>query len=50
CNNVWVQNSFPSMPGHAFCISGTTELLLQGINLDIIAVQGRWTSWAFLDY
>ncbi|KIK72160.1 hypothetical protein PAXRUDRAFT_22324 [Paxillus rubicundulus Ve08.2h10] len=32
CNNVWVQNSFPS------------------INPDIIAVQGQWTSQAFLDY
>ncbi|KIK78179.1 hypothetical protein PAXRUDRAFT_164683 [Paxillus rubicundulus Ve08.2h10] len=50
CNNVWVQNSFPSMPRHAFCIRGTTELLLQGVNPDIIAVQGRWTSQAFLDY
>ncbi|KIK74528.1 hypothetical protein PAXRUDRAFT_175477 [Paxillus rubicundulus Ve08.2h10] len=50
CNDVWVQNGSPSMPGHAFCISGTTELLSQGINLDIITVQGRWTSQAFLDY
>ncbi|KIK90257.1 hypothetical protein PAXRUDRAFT_831726 [Paxillus rubicundulus Ve08.2h10] len=41
---------FPSMPGHAFRIGGTTELLLQGINPDVITVQGRWTSWAFLDY
>ncbi|KIJ08907.1 hypothetical protein PAXINDRAFT_88216 [Paxillus involutus ATCC 200175] len=29
CNDVWVQNGFPSMPGHAFHIGGTTELLLQ---------------------
>ncbi|KIK77123.1 hypothetical protein PAXRUDRAFT_167744, partial [Paxillus rubicundulus Ve08.2h10] len=49
-NDVWVQNSFPSMLGHAFHIGGTTELLLQGVNPDIITVQGRWTSWAFLDY
>ncbi|KIK91216.1 hypothetical protein PAXRUDRAFT_149992 [Paxillus rubicundulus Ve08.2h10] len=50
CNNIWVQNRFPNMPGHAFRISSTTELLLQGVNLDIISVQGRWTSQAFLDY
>ncbi|KIK74878.1 hypothetical protein PAXRUDRAFT_835863 [Paxillus rubicundulus Ve08.2h10] len=40
CNDVWVQNGFPSMPGHAFRIGGTTELLLQSINPDVIAVQG----------
>ncbi|KIK86577.1 hypothetical protein PAXRUDRAFT_802761 [Paxillus rubicundulus Ve08.2h10] len=50
CNDVWVQNGFPSMPGHAFRIGGTTELLLQGVNPDIIAVQGQWTSRTFLDY
>ncbi|KIJ06795.1 hypothetical protein PAXINDRAFT_91471, partial [Paxillus involutus ATCC 200175] len=50
CNDIWVQNGFPSMPGHAFHIGGTTELLLQGINPDVITVQGRWTSRAFLDY
>jgi len=38
------------MPGHAFCIGGVTELLLQGTNPDIVATQGRWTSQAFLDY
>ncbi|KIK91078.1 hypothetical protein PAXRUDRAFT_150329 [Paxillus rubicundulus Ve08.2h10] len=50
CNDVWVQNGFPSMPGHTFHIGRTTELLLQGVNPDIIAVQGQWTSWSFLDY
>ncbi|KAF9220285.1 hypothetical protein BS17DRAFT_797791 [Gyrodon lividus] len=50
CNDIWVQNSFPSMPGHTFHIGSTMELLLQGVNPDIILVQGRWTSRAFLDY
>ncbi|KIK92729.1 hypothetical protein PAXRUDRAFT_791686 [Paxillus rubicundulus Ve08.2h10] len=51
CNDVWVQNSFPSMLWHAFCIRGTTEVLLQAFpQQDIITVQGRWTSQAFLDY
>ncbi|KIK81678.1 hypothetical protein PAXRUDRAFT_746987 [Paxillus rubicundulus Ve08.2h10] len=50
CNDVWVQNGFPSMPSHTFHIGGTTELLLQGVNPDVITVQGQWTSQAFLDY
>ncbi|KIK87756.1 hypothetical protein PAXRUDRAFT_152329, partial [Paxillus rubicundulus Ve08.2h10] len=50
CNDIWVQNRFPNMPSHAFHIGGTTELLLQGVNPDIISVQGRWTSQAFLNY
>ncbi|KIK76456.1 hypothetical protein PAXRUDRAFT_169903 [Paxillus rubicundulus Ve08.2h10] len=50
CNDIWVQNGFPNMPGHTFYIGSTTELLLQGINPDIISVQGRWTSQAFLNY
>ena len=32
CNQVWSQHGFPNMPGHAFRIGGTTELLLEGIN------------------
>lgn len=50
CNDIWTQHGFPRMPGHAFWIGGTTELLLQGVNPDIIAVQGRWSSRAFLEY
>ncbi|KIK92852.1 hypothetical protein PAXRUDRAFT_146423, partial [Paxillus rubicundulus Ve08.2h10] len=48
--NIWVQNRFPNMPSCAFHIGGTTELLLQGVKSDIISVQGRWTSQAFLNY
>lgn len=50
CNDVWVAAGFPSMPGHAFRIGGATELLLQGVNPDIVATQGRWKSRAFLEY
>lgn len=50
CNDVWVNLGYPDMPGHAFRIGGATELLLQGVNPDIIATQGRWKSQAFLDY
>jgi len=38
------------MPGHAFCIGGATELLLEGVHLDIVATQGHWKSRAFQDY
>ncbi|KIK76570.1 hypothetical protein PAXRUDRAFT_18099 [Paxillus rubicundulus Ve08.2h10] len=50
CNEVWVSQGYPDMPRHAFRISGTTKLLLQGISPDIIATQGRWASQAFLQY
>ncbi|KIK95450.1 hypothetical protein PAXRUDRAFT_140624 [Paxillus rubicundulus Ve08.2h10] len=50
CNQIWVEAGFPSMPGHAFHISGATELLLQGVSPDVVAQQGRWKSQAFLEY
>ncbi|KAF8063614.1 hypothetical protein FPV67DRAFT_1507341 [Lyophyllum atratum] len=50
CNEVWVAAGLPSMPGHAFRIGGATELLLQGVDPDIVAKQGRWLSRAFLEY
>jgi hypothetical protein len=40
CNAIWVVQGFPDMPGHAFHIGGATELLLQGVNPDIISTQG----------
>ena len=50
CNEVWVAAGLPDMPGHGFRIGGATHLLLMGTPPDIIAVQGRWKSWAFLEY
>lgn len=50
CNAIWVKQGFPDMPGHAFRIGGATELLLQGVNPDIVSTQGRWSSDAFLEY
>ncbi|GBE80134.1 hypothetical protein SCP_0213370 [Sparassis crispa] len=50
CNTIWVSAGFPDMPGHAFRIGGATELLLQGVNPDVVATQGRWKSQAFLEY
>ncbi|PPR03772.1 hypothetical protein CVT26_005787 [Gymnopilus dilepis] len=50
CEDVWEAAGLPRMAGHAFRIGGATELLLRGTPPDIVAVQGRWRSRAFLDY
>lgn len=50
CNDIWVAQGFPNLPGHAFRIGGATELLLQGVHPDVVSMQGRWSSDAFLDY
>jgi hypothetical protein len=50
CNDIWVAQGFPNLPGHAFCIRGATELLLQGVHPDVVSTQGRWSSDAFLEY
>ncbi|KAG0693463.1 hypothetical protein DFH29DRAFT_1039282 [Suillus ampliporus] len=42
CNEIWVAQGFPHLPGHAFCIGGTHP--------DVVATQGRWSSDAFLEY
>ena len=50
CNEVWTAAGLPPLKAHAFRISGCTELLLRGTNPDIVCVQGRWKSRAFLAY
>lgn len=50
CNEIWMSQGFPNMPGHAFRIGGATELLLQGVHPDVVSTQGRWSSDAFLEY
>jgi len=51
CNAVWQVAGMSLIPGgHSFCIRGTTELLLRGVSPDIVAMQGRWRSDAFLLY
>lgn len=50
CSEVWASAGFPLMAGHAFRIGGATELLLEGVSPDIVQVQGRWKSQAFLEY
>ena len=50
CNEIWVAAGFAPLKAHAFRIGGCTELLLCGTNPDIVCVQGRWKSRAFLVY
>jgi hypothetical protein len=50
CNKVWVAAGYQPLLSHAFHIGGCTEMLLRGINPDIVCVQGRWKSKAFLEY
>ena len=50
CNEIWVKDSLTSVKGHGFCISGTTHLLLLGIDPWVVMVQGHWSSNSFLSY
>ena len=50
CNQVWRDAGLLELSGHCFRIGGATELLLRGTPPDVVAVQGRWKSKAFLDY
>ena len=48
CNAVWEKEGLASIKGHGFHIGGTTHLLLLGVNLWVVMVQGQWSSQAFL--
>ena len=50
CNEIWLLDQLSSLQGHVFCISGTTHLLLLGVDPFIVMVQGGWSSTAFLLY
>lgn len=50
CNKVWKDAGLVELTGHCFRIGGAMELLLRGVPPDVVAVQGRWKSQAFLDY
>jgi len=50
CNAVWEKDGLSSIKGHSFHISGTTHLLLLGIDPWIVMVQSQWTSQSFLSY
>ncbi|KAF5322726.1 hypothetical protein D9619_000414 [Psilocybe cf. subviscida] len=50
CDEIWNAAGLSSLQGHAFRIGGATELLLRGTHPDVVQVQGRWKSQAFLEY
>ncbi|KAG1867443.1 DNA breaking-rejoining enzyme [Suillus tomentosus] len=50
CNWIWRDAWLLELMGHCFRIGGASELLLRGIPLDVVAMQGHWKSRAFLDY
>lgn len=50
CSEIWSHSNLDIVTGHAFRIGGTTELLLRGVNPDVVMAQGRWKSKAFLEY
>ncbi|KII91421.1 hypothetical protein PLICRDRAFT_173273 [Plicaturopsis crispa FD-325 SS-3] len=50
CNRIWAAHGFVRFQGHGFRIGGTTELLLRGVDPEIVKSMGRWTSDAFLRY
>ncbi|KAG1783493.1 hypothetical protein EV702DRAFT_945077, partial [Suillus placidus] len=50
CNQVWREAKLLELTGHCFRIGGASELLLRGVPPDVVAMQGRWKSRAFLEY
>ncbi|KAG1834998.1 hypothetical protein F4604DRAFT_1505732, partial [Suillus subluteus] len=62
CNEIWKRADLFELSGHCFRIGGAMELLLRGTPEslcvlvipttppDIVAMQGRWKSRAFLEY
>ena len=49
-NGIWKCRVMLTVNGHSTCIGGATELLLRGVNPDVVAQQGRWSSHSFLLY
>ncbi|KAG2096757.1 DNA breaking-rejoining enzyme [Suillus discolor] len=50
CNEIWKSAGLPELTGHCFRTGGATELLLRGTPPDVVTMQGRWKSRAFLKY
>lgn len=50
CAEIWTAHGLDVVPGHSFRIGGTTDLLLRGVEPGVVALQGRWSSGAFLKY
>jgi hypothetical protein len=50
CNDVWSKHGLPRITGHPFRISGTTALLRNHVDPDVVNQMFRWLSNAFLLY
>ncbi|GBE89495.1 hypothetical protein SCP_1601570 [Sparassis crispa] len=50
CNRIWKSHDIPHTTGHSFRIGGTTELLMKGVDPNVVKIMGRWSSNAFLRY
>lgn len=50
CAEVWKEYNLPMVQGHSFRIGGATEHLRRGLSLDLLQIQGRWTSDSFKLY
>ena len=50
CDSVWKDAGLEHVLGHSFRIGGAVELLLAGVNPDIVAATGGWESLSFLLY
>ena len=50
CDSIWKSAGLNHVLGHSFRIGGAVELLLAGVNPDVVAATGGWTSLAFLLY
>src|ERR1700730_16960065 len=50
CNTILTSLGYGCFSGHCFRISGTTELLVRGVNPNVVHIMGRWSSNSFLCY
>lgn len=50
CSGIWKRAGLGHVLGHSFRIGGAVELLLAGVNPDVVAATGGWTSLSFLLY
>ena len=50
CSEIWAAEGLKPLSSHAFCIGGTMHLLVLGVDLFVVMVQGHWKSNAFLEY
>lgn len=50
CNEIWSDQGFERFTGHSFRIGGTSTLLHNGVDPNIVKELGRWSSDAFFKY